>query len=51
MFGYESPEAAAQDPHNIQAAHYVCNQAKSNKVGWTGPEIAKKLINIKDGDW
>lgn len=51
MFGYASPEAAAQDPHNIQAAHYICNQAKSNKVGWAGSEMAKKLINIKDGDW
>ena len=51
MFGYESPEAAAQDWGNVQAAHYVCNQAKSNKIGCFGPEMAKKVINIKDGDW
>jgi hypothetical protein len=32
-FGYRSPEAAAQDWNNLQAAHYCCNQAKGNKVG------------------
>ena len=31
-FGYNSPEAAAQDWDNLQAAHYCCNQAKSNHV-------------------
>lgn len=31
-FGYRSPEAAAQDWNNLQAAHYCCNQAKGNKV-------------------
>lgn len=51
MFGYESPEAAAQDWGNVQAAHYVCNQAKSNKIGFSGPEMVKKTVNIKDGDW
>lgn len=50
-FGYSSPEAAAQDWNNLQAAHYCCNAAKSNKV------IAENVIgkevkmNIKDGDW
>ena len=51
MFGYESPEAAAQDWDNVQAAHYVCNQAKSNKISFVGPEMVKKTVNIKDGDW
>ena len=31
-FGYNSPEEAAQDWNNLQAAHYCCNQAKSNHV-------------------
>ena len=31
-FGYESPEAAAQDWNNLQAAHYCCNLAKSNRM-------------------
>lgn len=31
-FGYESREAAARDWNNLQAAHYCCNAAKSDKV-------------------
>ena len=50
QFGYDSPEAAAQDWNNLQAAHYICNQRKSNK---TGVDVAHsaKMINIKDGEW
>ena len=52
-FGYSSPEAAAQDWNNLQAAHYCCNAAKSNK---TSSELEKKRykapkINLRDGDW
>lgn len=39
-FGYESREAAARDWNNLQAAHYCCNAAKSNKVA----TIATKKI-------
>lgn len=31
-FGYDSPEAACMDVHNLQAAHWICNQNKSNKT-------------------
>ncbi len=31
-FGYSSAAAACNDWNNLQAAHYCCNQAKSNKV-------------------
>ena len=51
MFGYESPEAAAQDWGNLQAAHWICNQMKSNKAQFDGPQNAMKNVNIKDGDW
>lgn len=50
-FGYSSPEQAAQDWSNLQAAHYACNQAKSNK------NISDiKVITIRkqirsDGNW
>lgn len=51
-FGYSSPEAAAQDWNNLQAAHYFCNAAKSNK---TTEEMEKKKIkrqeNVPDGEW
>lgn len=51
LYGYGSPEEAAMDPSNTQAAHWCCNAKKSNKI----PEIdgikVQNLPNIKDGDW
>ena len=41
-YGYESPEAAAQDWNNLQAAHWCCNQAKSNKIIQSTAEGSKK---------
>ena len=43
VYGYGSPEEAAQDWNNLQAAHWCCNAAKSNKV-------IRKII-ISDGKW
>ena len=49
-FGYPSIEAAAQDWNNLQAAHYICNAKKSNRVsGIRIPE--RKEVIISDGDW
>ena len=48
-FGYPSPEAAAQDWDNLQAAHYICNQAKGAKVGPVVKNNFKK--NKLDGNW
>ena len=31
--GYQSKEEAARDWDNLQAAHYCCNAAKSDRVG------------------
>ena len=50
-FGYNSPEAAAQDWDNLQAAHWICNQKKSNKIGETEVGQVIKKINIIDGNW
>ena len=51
MFGYNSPEEAAQDWSNLQPAHWICNARKSNKVPeLEGPKIIN-IANIKDGDW
>lgn len=33
-FGYSSPRKAAEDWNNLQAAHYICNQMKGNKIGF-----------------
>ena len=49
-FGYSSPQAAAKDWSNLQAAHYCCNAAKGNKT----PEDRKpmkKAVNLSDGKW
>lgn len=50
-FGYSSPEAAAKDWGNLQAAHYCCNAAKSNKVANEYRTLIPRGINISDGDW
>lgn len=51
-FGYSSPQAAAQDWSNLQAAHWCCNQAKGNRlsVNKTKPRKGVKKIII-DGEW
>ena len=50
LYGYESPEACARDWNNLQAAHYCCNAAKSDK---TNVPVARVLARIEasDGAW
>lgn len=49
-FGYPSARAAAEDWENLQAAHWICNQRKSNHL--EGERKAKKIFfNSSDGDW
>lgn len=56
--GYPNPEAVAKDPGNLQAAHYCCNAAKSDKIGFevgkkqrTGMRGTRSYPKISDGDW
>lgn len=49
-FGYESARAAAEDPDNIQAAHWCCNAQKSDKTGFS-MVFAQRLRPVSDGDW
>lgn len=51
QYGYDSPAAAAQDWTNLQAAHWICNQKKSNKTELNEVRAAVKMVNIKDGEW
>ena len=55
QFGYESREAAAKDWNNLQAAHYICNQQKSNKLGYIMKNINVNVPVLgsvpKDGNW
>ena len=48
--GYTSARECAEDFSNLKAAHYICNQIKSNKVGINIKNVARK-INVVDGDW
>ena len=51
QFGYDSPEAAAADFDNLQAAHWICNARKGAK---TGELIQKKVAaqtHLSDGAW
>lgn len=57
QYGYSSPEEAAQDWQNVQAAHYICNQMKGNKTDFT-LQAAKQQQQKKerkhialDGKW
>lgn len=50
-FGYNSRREAAEDWSNVQAAHYLCNAVKSNKI--PSDTKVKRLQNpiVRDGDW
>ena len=52
QFGYDSPEAAAQDWNNLQAAHRCCNSAKGAKTNYHFGDMrpVQKPV-IRDGDW
>ena len=50
-FGYESPRAAAEDFNNLQAAHYICNQRKSNHLPNERQAFPKQVSNQLDGEW
>ena len=50
QFGYDSPQACAQDFTNLQAAHFCCNAAKGNQTEFETVKIATQVI-VPDGDW
>ena len=50
-FGYDSPRAAAEDPNNIQAAHYICNARKKNHAPTDRVVNVIEKPNIIDGNW
>lgn len=49
-FSYPSPEAAAADWSNLQAAHWICNQEKGNRIG-PRRNAAKAGQPVLDGAW
>lgn len=50
-FGYSSPEAAALDWNNLQAAHYICNARKSNKLNFRVAQTEPRKQIVPDGQW
>ena len=53
QYGYSSAREAAEDWTNLQAAHYICNRLKGNKINFTlqaGAAQRNKKIMI-DGKW
>lgn len=53
-FGYGSPREAAEDWNNLQAAHWICNSMKSNKVDFRMDKrdvSVVRRLNVLDGDW
>ena len=51
FFGYPSPEAAAQDVENLQAAHWICNARKGAQVGAPAKRKVIQTAIVPDGDW
>ena len=49
-FGYDSPEAAAADFDNLQAAHWICNARKGAKTGSSAKQVAAVTF-MSDGAW
>lgn len=50
-FGYMSKEQAVLDINNLQAAHYACNQAKSNRLPTDQKVIKIAKTVVSDGEW
>lgn len=51
QFGYDSPEAAAADFDNLQAAHWICNARKGAKTGNEAQRVVKSSTIVSDGAW
>lgn len=53
QFGYESPQAAAQDWNNLQAAHYMCNASKGAKTTPAHTTTERRIFRgiASDGAW
>lgn len=51
QYGYDSPEAAAADFDNLQAAHWICNARKGNRTGTEAQRVASRTAIVSDGSW
>ncbi len=53
QYGYSSAREAAEDWNNLQAAHYICNQLKSDKTNFSlqAGTVRQPKKNKLDGSW
>ena len=51
QYGYDSPQQAAQDWNNLQAAHYWCNQKKGARVNFKLHNPYGVGHTALDGQW
>ncbi len=51
QFGYDSPEAAADDWDNLQPAHWICNARKGARTGYEAQRVVKYSAIVSDGAW
>ena len=49
--GYNRPEGACLDKNNLQAAHWICNSKKSNKIITKSETGCSIRVNVPDGAW
>ena len=50
QFSYPSPSAAAADWGNLQAAHWICNSVKGNRIGVEKTKLMTGR-SAPDGEW
>lgn len=51
QFGYDSPEAAANDWNNLQPAHWICNARKGAKTLESMQRCSAAAVALSDGSW
>ena len=49
--GYKTAQGACLDVSNLQAAHWICNSKKSNKILVENERNKSILVNKPDGNW
>ena len=50
-FGYDSPQAAADDWNNLQPAHWICNARKGARTGQAAQREVSRTACLSDGAW
>ena len=49
--GYNTERDAVMDWNNLQAAHWICNAKKSNRMNFTIRSATQVRLTVLDGQW